>query len=89
MIFVRLFCDNFLSTLFHIHIMFLLSLFLFLSLLFFTNKKRERKSCHKNYLNCCSNITTLVNIQSNILMRVRLNWRKKREYLRHIWTSNT
>ena len=51
MVFVRSFCDNFLSTLLHINIMFLLSLFLFLPLLFFTNKKREKKkSCHNNYL---------------------------------------
>jgi len=36
--------NNFLS---HTHIMFLVSLFLFLSLLFLTNKKREKEGCHK------------------------------------------
>ena len=43
--------------LFHTHIMFLFSLFIFLSLLFLTNEKREQQSCLK-YQNGCQNITT-------------------------------
>jgi len=46
MIFVQPFCNNFLS---YIHIMFLFSLFIFFSLLFFTNKNIENESCHGNY----------------------------------------
>jgi len=45
MIFVQPFSNNFLS---HTHIIFLFSLFLFLSLLSLTNQRRENQSCHKS-----------------------------------------
>jgi hypothetical protein len=58
MIFVQPFCDNFYTTLSHIHIMILLTtkkkhydltLPFFISLLFLTNKKIEKEDCHKSY----------------------------------------
>jgi len=46
MIFVQLFSDNFLS---HTYTIILFSLIIFISLLFFTNKKREKENCHTNF----------------------------------------
>jgi len=51
MIFVQSFFNNFLS---YTRNIFLISLFLFLFLLFLTNQRRETQSCHKS----CTNITT-------------------------------
>jgi len=45
MIFVQLFCDNFFS---YTHVIFFSSLFLFLSPLFLTNKKREKQGCYQS-----------------------------------------
>lgn len=52
--FVQLFCDNFFATFSLIFTLFFfslpsLSLSIFPSLLFWTNKKRENTSCHQNY----------------------------------------
>jgi len=46
--------------LFHTHIMFLFSLFIFLSLLFLTNEKREQQSCLKGCTKMVVKISLLV-----------------------------
>lgn len=58
MIFIQQFSNNFLTTLSHTHIMFLLSLYLFLSILVFTNKNEKMKIVIKIIINDCTNITT-------------------------------
>jgi len=56
MIFVQPFYDNFLS---HTHMLFVSSLFIFLSPLFLTNKKREMQSCHQGCLQIDVHISLL------------------------------
>ena len=59
MIFVQPFWYNFLyNFLSHTYIMFLFSLFLFFSLLFLTNKKREQQSC----LKCCTKMIVKISL---------------------------
>jgi len=74
MIFVQLFLYNFLS---HTHIIFLFYLFLFLSPLFLTNKKKEQQRCPKNCTRIVVQISLLFSLTSLGLCGKKKNFIKE------------